>query len=180
MIFKVEEAFEQLFDTIPTYEIQTGVQSQKLLFSYGEQKALNQLLAARYENNQSSYPLLWYLMPNPNEKVTRQYAYGDFEFVLATNSRPDLYNDQRMKENFAKILYPNLDLVMQAFFGANNFRITENKNDIYSPVKMPNYGTPSEEANKTIDYWDAISFKIGLQIFNRCTKPIVYNTNNLI
>lgn len=183
-IFKVEEKLTELFNTIPVYELEPGVDSDKLFFHFGEQKALDQVLLAKQVNGQNAYPLLWYKLPN-SLSANNIFVQGDFEFILAHNTKLDYFNDQRFNIVFNKVLFPNLNLVMQSLFKAKNVQINRVKgNDFYEYSNYPNYGNPTtfsgKDESKQIDYWDAIWFKVNLTINNNCMGDISYNINNII
>lgn len=177
-IIKIESVFAELFNTIPTYEIE-GKQTSKLFFGYGEQKALNQIITAR----SIKYPLLWYNLPN-TVNMSNTGVNGVFDFVLACNTRFDYFNDQRFIKVFNRFLYPNLNLIMQSFRKANNIQLMHLKNkDFYEFTNYPNYGSPSEfngkDKSKQVDYWDAINFKVRLSINNNCIGNFLYDTKNI-
>lgn len=179
---KVEEILNNLFKTIPTYEVE-GSQSDKLFFSYGEQKSLNQILTSKYRNCEKAYPLLWYKMPN-TLSVSNSGTTGVFDFVLAHNTNHEYFNDQRFKLVFDRCLYPNLQLIIQAFKKSGNIQLFNlNDNNVYEYTNYPNYGSPTtfegKDKTKQVDYWDATGFRVKLKITNNCMGEISYDTKNI-
>lgn len=175
----VEQVFDSLFDTIPQYE-----DNHKLSFGYGEQKELNALLLTKQLNGNPCYPLLWYNLPNDLEG-DNQYVEGMFDFVLATTTQLDWFNDQRFKYNFKEILYPHFSLVLQALSKANSITLFDiSGNNKYRYTNYPNYGNPTtfegKDEQKQVDIWDAIKFTVKLRVYGNCDfTNINYNLNNL-
>lgn len=165
-MIKVENILMDVFSDIAPV---TG--HNKLLFHFGEQKELNNVIQTRQENEQYTYPLLWYLMPNELTGYNG-YVEGDMRFILAHNTELQWFNDQRFEKVFNEILQPNFDLVVKAirkssrmdFVGEERFRYTN----------YPNYGNPTtfegKDEAKQINYWDAIGFTINLRAYglNEC------------
>ena len=162
MIIKVEEIFDELFDTIPEYD-----GNNKLFFGYGEQKELNLYLAQRPKNGDHCYPLLWYNLPN-TLKGNKQYVQGTFEFVLAHNRTYELINDVSFRDIFGRILYPHFSLVIQALSKAGFMLDIDSDANKYEYTNYPNYGNPPTHEGKdesiVIDIWDAIKFKVKLNV----------------
>ena len=167
MIYKpvpVVSILESLFATIPIYD-----GNNKLFFGYGDQKELNTMLLVKQANGEPIYPILWYLLPKDLEGSSIS-SEGFYDFVLAHNTTLDWFNDQRYLNVFEAILYPHFSLVMQALVKANGISVfnmsSNNKKWTYS--EMPNYGNPidfeGKEEAKQIDFWDAISFRVKLDI----------------
>ena len=180
MIVKVEQIFDELFDTIPIYD-----GNNKLFFGYGEQKELNAILLARQKNGNPCYPLLWYNLPNTLEG-NKIYSEGNCDFVLAYNTTGDLFNDQRFTQIFNEILFPHFSLVIQALEKANGIsvlNISEDKK--WKTTNYPNYGSPTtfegKKQQKQVDIWDAVGFTLKLNIRKDACRfdQIIYNTNNL-
>ncbi|WP_438423134.1 hypothetical protein [Aquimarina macrocephali] len=180
-MIKVEKIFREVFDTIPKYNIETGNQTDKLFYHLGDQDELSNVLQTRQSNGQKAYPLLWYKLPNDLfEGETR--VSGDFEFILAMNTQLDWFNDQRFNFVYNNYLYPNLQLVIQAFKGANNIQLNkiDNNNNFYRRTNYPNYGKFVTGAEIPNDYWDALLLKVNLTLTDNCMGEIKYNTKNII
>ena len=107
-MIQVENIFEDVFDGIEAVE-----GHNPLFFHYGNQKELDAVIQTRQENNNYTYPLIWYLMPN-ELKVKNDFAIGECSFVIATNTDLNWFNDQRFRKSFNEVLQPNLDLAIQA------------------------------------------------------------------
>lgn len=167
----VEGKLEEVFGTIPAVD-----GNNKLLFHYGDQKELNTVLLTRQKNQQYSYPLLWYVLPN-ELSYRKGFAKGDCKFVLCHNTKLDWFNDQRFKEVFRKVLQPNFELVLQAIDkGADISRNKLSSGEEYRYSNWPNYGTPNtgegNEKSKLVDHIDAIGFTLNLSVMsdNNCLK----------
>lgn len=143
----------------------------KLFFHFGEQKELDAVIQTRQENNTYTYPLLWYLMPN-RLQVKKRFAEGECSFVLAHNTDLNWFNDQRFKNVFNEILQPNFDLVLAKIKKSKNISLLEVGGGYdYDFINYPNYGKPTtfcEDESESINFWDAIQFKVNLSIRNGC------------
>lgn len=178
-MINIEEVFEEVFNTIPTYQLPIGGESDNLFYDLGDQKELDRVLITRQENGKKTYPLLWYKLPNEISE-NEVYARGDFEFVLATNTELDWFNDQRFENSYKHKLYPNLQLVLQAFRGADNITLNKvDNNNFYRRTNFPNYGEAVTGGKQPEDYWDALLLKVNLTITNNCVGQIRYDTKNI-
>ncbi len=165
-MIKVENILQDVFSDI---EPVSG--HNKLLFHFGEQKELDSVIQTRQENNQYTYPLLWYIMPNELTGYLG-YAEGDMRFVLAHNTELEWFNDQRFREVFNTVLQPNFDLVIKKIKNASRLDFVGEFN--YRYTNYPNYGNPTtfegKDSAKQINYWDAIGFTLNLRAYgvNEC------------
>lgn len=189
-IIDVERRFTEVFETIPQYVLEeTPIvrNSSKLYFGFGEQKELDKILILEKSQRESFYPLLWLNFPYRTQG-NRVRTTGDYNFVLATNTKTEWGNQYRFSETFRQVLYPNFDLVMQALQKSKGIQMNKVSGNYYYDLdKYPNYGVETsfegKSNTKQVDYWDAIKFKVNLTIDNDCigvTPNIQYDTNNLI
>lgn len=163
-VVRVEKILEEAFSNIETIEGQDPI-----WFGYGNSKELDAILTTKISNGKKAYPLLWYVMPN---SLTQKdgYANGNFNFILAHNTRLDWFNDQRFNIVFEKTLFPYFEKVIDAIDSAK--RIYTIEEDEFKYTNHPNYsynsrkeGKPLSES-KQIDIWDAMTFDIELSIKN--------------
>lgn len=180
MIVEVERILDELFATINPYD-----GNNKLFFGYGELDELNLYLAQRPKNGDHCYPLLWYNLPNTLQG-NKKFVEGHFDFVLAHNRTYELINDQSFKDIFGKILYPHFSLVMQALTKAGFLLDLDSEVTKYEYTNYPNYGNPpthnGKEETMAIDIWDAIKFRVKLNIKkgSECGFcDIKYDLNNI-
>lgn len=184
-----ELQLQQLFATIPTYEIETGRNALALTYNFGDHKTLLAFLRQRRGKNVPLYPLLWLIMPFREEHFDTDVRGTDFTLILAVNTRKDWFNPQRYNETFRTYLLPYLNLVRQALTKANNITlqalaVQDGHNVFLRVVKYPNYGDPEDSAggdrNQATDYWDAIQITFKARFTQNCLlTPIIYNTQNL-
>jgi len=184
----VERLFYDVFDKIPTYEV-NNVTSKKITFGVGEQKELNAVLITKQKNKLPAYPLLWYKLPNRDLTGGKDYVTGIFEFVLAHNTELDWFNDQRFEKVFETVLFPNFNLVMQTFQKHNRIDLLNYGSDPnikYGLGNYPNYGAPTsfegKDKTKQVDFWDAIVFSVKLRIKadNNCESNINYSLKDIL
>lgn len=176
----IDDVFRPLFNEIPQYHLSTGNLSDKIFYHLGDQEELNEVLITKQHNGSKAYPLLWYNLPNTFQE-NDLYANGDFDFVLAVNTSLDEFNDQRFNFSFKEKLYPNLNLLIQTFRGAQNVtlnRLSGGSKMYWERTEYPNYGNATKESE---DYWDALKVKVNLTISKgNCQGKIKYNTENLV
>ncbi|WP_394749538.1 hypothetical protein [Spongiimicrobium salis] len=177
MSVDVSKVFYDLFATIP---LLGG--SDRLVFDMGSKEYLGEIIISRQKNRQNAYPLLFRIMPN-GHKIREDQSKGRFDFVLAHNTRLDWFNDQRYDKVFRKVLFPYMELIRQAFEGANGISLIRDAEGFWTDIKeFPNYGFEFTEGNRKekktnqVDYWDAISFSVELEIMQGCSyDSIVYD-----
>jgi len=181
MSVDISKVFYNLFDNIPTL---TG--SDKLFYDLGSKEYLANIIIERQLNGQNAYPLLFRLMPD-GYKVREDESKGRFEFVLAHNTELDWYSDQRYDKVFRKVLFPYLELIRQSFEGANGIYLKRDQDGFWADVKeYPNYGFQYTEDNRKetqpnqIDFWDAISFSVDLEIMEGCSYADIQYTMPVI
>lgn len=174
-MIKVVDIFESLFATLPEYN-----ENQKPFFHYGEEKELNRIILDRQSNQQHAFPLLWYNIPSIITESTN-YTEGIFEFVIAHNTKTDWDNSQRFTNVFNEILFPCLDLVIQAFKQAMGIDLNfyPSRPSFYEYTSYPNWGNVQKTEQKIVDIADALKFKVKLRVYKgscyNYTK-IIYNT----
>lgn len=162
-MIQVENIFMEEFSNL---EAVNGHNS--LFFHFGEQKELDAVIQTRQENQDYTYPLLWYLMPN-EVSVSTLWAEGEFDFILAHNTELEWFNDQRFKKVFNEILQPNLGIVLTAIGKSEKIeRLKLSDGSDYRYLNYPNYGNPTtfegQEEAKQINYWDAMRVTLRLRI----------------
>ena len=142
-----------------------------LYYEYGHRIELHK----KYTNKAASinklvqeYPLIWLYTdfeqtPSPSEnaafETTLQGAIVDF-------SQKELYEDQRIEDNFKPVLYPILELVDQAFNGFEKYRFITpygiDKEIRFITTDRPFFGSADQSANVLPQVTDAIEWQTEL------------------
>ena len=157
-VVKVESILMEVFSNVEQVSGQ-----DPLKFGFGNQKELDKVLVAKQRSGNNAYPLAWYVVPNKLSHEAGR-ASGNFQFLIAHNTKLDWFNDQRFEKVFEAVLFPYLENTIQAFKLSPN--IETPYMDKYSWTNIPNYPYESGNESKQIDFWDVVSWEIELSVSN--------------
>jgi len=136
--------------------------NQKPVYGWGDKNELNKYLTI-YKNK--SYPLIWQI---PSEKTNRVNEISQTcDFILAINftkNETDLMNPDRLESTFKPVLYPFMEVFLQALNKSRN--ITINKSE-FTFEDFPNYAITSPN-DEVVDLWDAVRVSIDATFMNNC------------
>jgi len=165
----VESRFNEIFEYLPEITNKDNI-GFKPTFMYGNNKQLLDYLRQN-RSIESVYPLIWLIYPY-NEIHERSFVtLENVSIVLAVETNSSMLNEQRLKETYAKVLFPLFDNIKKAI-GIANIISTDEK---YSLVKFPNYSEePNSEKNATTYVWDALKITFNCKITSNCLKPIKF------
>lgn len=167
-----EYILEDIVEQMPSINYPSG--AKDVNFGYGDKRELDKYLKLKGD---SSYPLIWLLMPSP-EKHTKEFSRAErsCSFIVATlETRSDLMNSQRFRGAFDQFLLPVSNLLIEGISSASATRfINETEVDIY---KFPNYSEDEKsEESGTIQLWDAIRMDCRIEFKNSCLRQIKWTT----
>lgn len=163
----VESSLKNIFATLPS-QLSNG-QEFKPVYDFGNQKELLRFIKSQNKVGVSKYPLIWLETPvsltgKADRKETR------LTLVLATLSKQELSNDQRLETTFKNTLFPLLENVMKALQRSGKTRIKDLEN--VKTTNFFNYGVKDlgqkNEGQVSSDIWDAIKFECTIEITAHC------------
>jgi hypothetical protein len=164
-----EDRFAEIFAQLPAIKNASDVEF-KPVFRYGDNLELLAFLKNSKGNPDRPYPLIWLLYPYEEEHTRTVLKLSDVVLILATETNAESNYQQRMEENYKKVLIPLYENIRLAFMRANIM----STNDVYDIVKYPNYGRPEEEASEAIDLWDAIKVTFDCHINSACLTNLKF------
>lgn len=148
---------------------------RNIQFGWGNKKELNKYLAKKQK---ASYPLTWLLSPSPELHIDNSSKVErDCSLIIATlDTRKDLYNPDRYKLYFDRVLNPIAELFVQGIRSASTTRFLNDDN--VTITKFPDY---SEDASTiqtgAIELWDAIRIDCRIEFNNSCLNNIKWITS---
>jgi hypothetical protein len=162
-----EDRFEEIFAYLPVIKNSSDVEFQPL-FRYGDNLELLVFLKNQIGNTKRPYPLIWLLYPYEEDHTRTNLNLKDVVLIIATETNAESNYQQRMEENYKKVLIPLYENIRLAFMRANIL----STDDKYKIVKYPNFGRPEENVSETIDLWDAMKITFDCSINNVCLQKI--------
>lgn len=165
----IEDKLKEIFDQLPLMQNSAGVEF-KLVFRYGDNLELLAFLKNAKGNTSRPYPLIWLLYPYEEIQDRTTVDVTDMVLIIATETNAESNYQQRMEENFKKVLIPLYENIKLAFLRANTIYTS----DVYNVTKYPNYGRPEENKAEAIDLWDAMRIEFNCSINNSCINTIKF------
>lgn len=155
----VENRIAELINLIP------NVDGLKPVFHYGEGKELNAFLIGRNKDGSNLYPLVYQTSYRETQNIQQKTVTTRWEAILATATRPELYNTQREATTYQNVLYPLFGYIDKAM-RSSNFITSEYVWDI---EKWPNYSESKEmKEHGFLDVVDAMLIRCELLIDTNC------------
>lgn len=166
----VENRFKEMFNLLPTQT--NGTVTKKPVFSWGDDKQLNQFLVIRDER---PYPLIWLIYPLKERHLINRVELKNVSLILAINNDNEaLSNEERMVLTFEKYLIPLYNNILKLFKKSNIIYVGNH----YDIIKFPNYGElnvlRTKEEEKTLCVWDAIKVTFDCSINANCLNQITF------
>lgn len=160
MEFKV---LSEILDDLPVITDING-NDFKPVFDYGTQADLLKFLSLKKKSKSTGnvYPLVWLQTPVSFAKEN-EIEVANVNFVLATISDRNISNRTRTTNSFVQILDPLQASVEKAINVHEGTRVSRYNQDI---MKYFNYENDLEKG--ATDIWDAISFRVNLEINLDC------------
>ncbi len=129
----------------------------------------------------NKYPFIALIMPFKEimgEDMTVRSRTNDLSIVIVTNTKPNIYPNERYDLNFRTILYPLYDLLVKHITKSKYFTAGPGlvSHDKYDRPYWGRRGIYGSEANILNDYVDAIelqNLELSLLVKNKC-KNIYY------
>ena len=165
----LEDVFDDIFQQLPEITSVDGSGKYKVVFDYGDEKALNNYLANREQNK--PYPLIWMLYPYLENHSKNNLVVDRVELILAMETNTSMENRERISTSFGKVLLPLLDNIRKAFQQANVVNVSGD----YDVVKHPNYSkTDIKDENAVISLWDALKISFNIKVIDTCLRPLKF------
>lgn len=170
----VESSLKNIFATLPA-EVENGKEF-KPVYDFGNQKELLCFINSQNKLGATKYPLIWLETPvsmtgKPNQKEV------NLTLVLATLSKYELSNTQRLETTFKNTLFPLLENVLKALKRSGKTRIKDEGN--IKTTNYFNYGVKDlrqkNESQVSNDIWDAIKLECKIEITANCGCDIKIN-----
>lgn len=169
----VEERLKELFETLPVITVSHS--DYKPQFDFGTHEDLLRYLRSKAKEGGKFYPLIWLETPIV-KKGKENRIYIDLKLVLATLTKAELSNTNRLEVTFKPTLVPLYNNIYKALRKSGFTRIVDPENN--KRTDFYNYGVKKKNGNETeniaTDIWDAIKLECELEITNDCKKNINY------
>lgn len=169
---KVGMALKELFKGLTI----DGISVQ---FHFGDQKELNMWIASKMKSNKQKYPLIWYVIANPEPQGNGKLRV-DTQLILFQGTKSELFNTERYEKTYLTYLEPLYEKVQKMLYASRMFRF-DNYNGL--PYKdEPNFGleassldfvnlpTSSKQKSVSIDIVDAKIIYLQMEVKIKCNN----------
>jgi hypothetical protein len=159
--------------TLLVNEVEVPIQ-----FHFGDQKEFNMWVASKMKSNKQKYPLIWYVINNPEPFVNAKLRV-ETQLILFQGTKHELFNDSRYDYTYKSILEPLYELVNKTLSEHQYITLLHKGQPI--PYKdEPNFGVDTNEQNDftkvaskqtksiTIDVVDAKILRLKMDIYPKC------------
>jgi hypothetical protein len=168
----VEDVLENVFSYIPDISFEIGGDEYPVVFSYGDQIALNTFLKNREQSE--TYPLIWMLYPFEEDHQKNRLTIDNLVLILAVPTNSTMENEERLKTTFGNVLFPLFDSIKHCLKTANIITYGGADESIQL-IKYPNYSeSDSKEETFANEIWDALKLTFDIEIIQTCLKPIKF------
>ena len=171
----LKEVFKNL--TLNVNSVDVPVQ-----FHFGDQKEFNMWVASKMKSNKQKYPLIWYVINNPEPFVNGKLRV-ETQLILFQGTKHELFNDSRYDYTYKSILEPLYELVNRTLSQHQYITLLHKGHRI--PYKdEPNFGVDTNEPlltsndfakasskqtkSITIDVVDAKILRLKMEIYPKC------------
>jgi len=151
-------------------------------FHFGDQKEFNMWVASKDKYTKQKYPLIWYVINNPEPKVNGKLRV-ETQLILFQGTKHELFNDSRYDYTYKSILEPLYELVNKTLSQHQYINLLHKGQPI--PYKdEPNFGVDTNEPlltsndfakssskqtkSITIDVVDAKILRLKMEIYPKC------------
>ena len=151
-------------------------------FHFGDQKEFNMWVASKMKSNKQKYPLIWYVINNPEPFVNGKLRV-ETQLILFQGTKHELFNDSRYDYTYKDILEPLYQLVNKTLSQHQYITLLHKGQPI--PYKdEPNFGVDTNEPlltsndfakasskqtkSITIDVVDAKILRLKMEIYPKC------------
>lgn len=165
----VEDRFAEIFAQLPTISNAKGTEFS-MIFKYGDVYELQAFLDNTKGNTKRPYPLIWLLYPYLEQHKRTGVNLEGVQLILATETNAESNNEQRLLENYKKVLIPLYENIKIAFLRANIIHTS----DEYNFTKFPNYGRVEDNVSEVNVLWDAIKLNFNCFINDKCLTQIKF------
>lgn len=147
----------------------------KPVYHYGEGKELNAFLIGKQKEGKAAYPLVYQTSYRSNFNRIRNEVETQWEAVLATATKTEVYNTQREATTYKNVLYPLLENLEWVMRNSNAIR----SNYEWDVELWPNYSeTKRMDKHGFVDVVDALVIRTNLIITNDCiNNKILWQLN---
>ena len=171
----LKEVFKDL--TLNVNSVDVSVQ-----FHFGDQKEFNMWVASKMKSNKQKYPLIWYVINNPEPFVNGKLRV-ESQLILFQGTKSELFNDARYQKTYLTYLEPLYDLVFKTLsehkfvsllYGGKPIPYKDEPNfgvDTNEPLLSSNdFKKASSKQTKsiTIDVVDAKILRLKMDIYPKC------------
>tara|TARA_R110000782_G_scaffold93408_1_gene176919 strand:- start:2553 stop:3131 length:579 start_codon:yes stop_codon:yes gene_type:complete len=168
----VEDVLESVFSYIPDISFEIGGDEYPVVFSAGDQIALNTFLKNREQSE--TYPLIWMLYPFEEDHQKNRLKIDNLVLILAVPTNSTMENEERLKTTFGNVLFPLFDSIKHCLKTANIITYGGADESIQL-IKYPNYSeSDSKEETFANEIWDALKLTFDIEIIQTCLKPIKF------
>lgn len=175
---KVEQALGKLFSGL-TVAI-TGNENATVQYGYGDGIELNRWIGKQNNSDNPKYPLLWYV----SQKYREDGSFIEVKnasLAIFTNTKLNLFNEQRATETYAGILEPVWRKVEKLLTREQHFEFigsSSKTKDRYEVDDQPLYGTSMSKLLENqkkgkgvlVDIVDAKFIELDFRINTKCIK----------
>lgn len=155
---------KELFNTLPVVTPMAGVTFAPS-FVFGTHKYLLRVLKNAVASKTDPYPIIFAqtpIIPTGSDQIIN----FDLVLILATKTRSNYSNEQRLEKTFEQVLYPLIGNVLTALKESGFTRITNLNN--YKTSEFYNYGAQGDTVNEVTDIWDAIKLEVKIEMTDDC------------
>ena len=145
-------------------------------FEFGTHKDLLRFLNDEARLESYPYPLIYMETP-VRHRGNFEIVSGEIILILATKTRPEFSNRERLDKTIRQRLQPLFANVITALNESSMTRIIKEGNNELRTSDYEvfyNYGNEQGTKQKVTDIWDAIKVKMKIEVNNNCLLPITY------
>lgn len=143
--------------------INIGEIEYKPQFMYGSNTDMLIFLNHKKQQGGDLYPLIWIETPMSVDYENEVFANADVNVIIATLTKRDLSNIQRMEITFNSVLLPVAEMALESLESQDGIYHIEDEKTV---TKYFNYDTNDE--NVSSDIWDVIRMQIKLKFNINC------------
>lgn len=147
-------------------------------YHFGDQKELNLWIASKMKSNKQKYPLIWYVMAQPQPQGDGKLRV-DTQLILFQGTKSEMFNTERYEKTYLTYLEPLYDKVSSILkqnkyislfdaYNGINYKDEPNYGLEGSSLDFTNLPTTQKQKSVTIDIVDAKVLRLKMDINPNC------------